>query len=214
MAQTSKAPLREQHFAAHSFMQFRILTAAVIFLGSYLPLSMILLAQNFDYSSVALRVCWKVWQPICHVPLKNPGFALSIFCVCAVCFLVTLFVLALVKPKHEIELLEAKYIPTDLMNYTLPYVVSFMSIDYQDKSKFVGLVIFLAWMFWIIFKSGQILLNPLLIVFGWRLYDLKYRFPTDPNKTEYTSRALSRGSIDASETHRQVALADILAIKP
>jgi hypothetical protein len=100
------------------------------------------------------------------------------------------------------------------MNYTLPYIVSFMSIDYQDIAKILGLAIFLVWMFWITYKSGQILLNPLLIVLGWRLYDLKYCFPGDPKKAEHTSKALSRGSIDAGETHRQEALADVLAIKP
>ena len=195
-------------------MQFRVLTAVLIFLGSYFPLSVILLAQDYDYSSVRLPTCWRICLPTCSLPLKNPTFALSIFCVCAACFLVTLIVLAFVKPKHEIELLEAKYIPTDLMNYTLPYVVSFMSIDYQNMSKFVGLVIFLLWMFWITYKSGQILLNPLLIVLGWRLYDLKYRFPADAKKFEYSSRALSKGRIDTGETHRQIPLADVLAIKP
>ena len=38
------------------------------------------------------------------------------------------------------------------MNYTLPYVVSFMSIEYHDTGKFVGLIIFLAWMFWITYR--------------------------------------------------------------
>jgi hypothetical protein len=195
-------------------MQFRILTALTIFLGSYLPLSLILLAQNYDYSASTSSLCWRLWSSGCKTPLKNPEFAISAFLVCATCFLVTLIVLALVKPKHEIVMLEAKYIPTDLMNYTLPYVVSFMSIDYQDMSKFIGLAIFLAWMFWITYRSGQVLLNPLLIVFGWRLYDLRYRFPAEPKDVEHTARALSRGPIEAGETHRQVPLADILAIKP
>jgi hypothetical protein len=53
------------------------------------------------------------------------------------------------------------------MNYVLPYVVSFMSIDYQVTGKFVGFLIFLGWMFLITYKSGQIMLNPLLTVFGW-----------------------------------------------
>lgn len=192
-------------------MRFRVLTAIVVFLGSYLPLSMILLAQNYDYSA---SFCWTLWEPTCQLPLRNPVFSLSAFCICAACFLITLFVLTLVKPKHEIELIEAKYIPTELMNYTLPYVVSFMSIDYQDTSKFVGLTIFLVWMFWITYKSGQVLLNPLLIVLGWRLYDLTYQFPADPKKTQLSNQALSRHAIAAGETHRQIALADILLIRP
>ena len=192
-------------------MQFRVLTAVVVFLGSYLPLSVILLAQNFDFEALHRGFCWPAHAG-CTIPLKNSGFALTAVTLCAACFLVTLFVLASVRPKLEIVLVEAKYIPTDLMNYTLPYVVSFMSIDYQDMSKFVGLVIFLAWMFWITFKSGQVLLNPLLIVFGWRLYELKYRFTSD--KQERISRALAKGPIDAGETHQHTNISDILMIKP
>jgi hypothetical protein len=195
-------------------MQFRVLTAAVVFLGSYLPLSLILLAQDYNYTAAALPICWKMWRAECVLPLKNPVLAVSIFGLCAACFLITLIVLGLVRPKHEIVVVEAKYIPAELMNYVLPYVVSFMSIAYEDTSKFVGLIIFLGWMFWITYKSGQILLNPLLIVLGWRLYDLKYYFPSDPNKIERTSKVLSGGSLDAGETHRQVPIADILAIKP
>lgn len=195
-------------------MQFRFLTALTIFLGSYLPLSLILLAQNYDYSASTMSLCWRLWSSDCRIPLKNPQFAIWAFLICAICFLITLIVLALIKPKHEIVILESRYIPTDLMNYTLPYVVSFMSIDYQDMSKFIGLAIFLGWMFWITYRSGQVLLNPLLIVFGWRLYDLRYRFPAEPLDQEHTARALSSRAIEAGETHRQVALADILAIKP
>lgn len=195
-------------------MPFRVLTAAAIFMGSYLPLGMILLAQDYDYELRSLPFCLAIWESSCSLPLKNSAFSLSFFCFCAACFLLTIFILTLVRPKHEIDLLEAKYVPSDLMNHTLPYVVSFMSINYQDTSKSVGLVIFIVWMFWITYKSGHVLLNPLLIVLGWRLYDLKYRFPTDPTRTQFSGRALSKQPIAAGESHRQVALADILLIKP
>lgn len=195
-------------------MQFRILPAGVVFLGSYLPLSLILLAQDFDYERLPNRFCWRIWERSCDVPLKDPTFAISIFIACAVSFLVTLVVLSLLRPKQEIVLLEVRYIPTDLMNYTLPYVVSFMSIDYHDTSKFIGLVVFLAWMFWITYKSGQVILNPILIVFGWRLYELKYRYASDQTKQEYFSRALSKGLIEVGEVHRHANIADILLIKP
>jgi hypothetical protein len=135
-------------------MQLRVVPAAIVFAGSYLPLSVILLAQNYDYSNLWHSLCWPN-APYCVMPLKNPTFSLVILAVCAACFAATLATLALVTPKLEIRIKEAKYIPADLMNYTLPYVVSFMSIDYQDTAKFTGLVIFLAWMFWITLKRAR-----------------------------------------------------------
>jgi hypothetical protein len=123
----------------------------------------------------------------------------------------TLITLAFSKPKHEIVIREAKYVPADLMNYTLPYVVAFMSIDYQDMEKFSGLVIFLAWMFWITYRSGQIALNPVLIVFGWRLYEIKYQFTGDTQ--DLMARGLALAPLTAGDRVAQSAIQDILIIK-
>ncbi len=193
-------------------MQLRLISAIFIFVGSYLPLSLILLAQNIDYTRFRQKICWKFWETGCTLPLNNPGFAIGIFGACILCFVVTLITLALVQPKHEVQLTQVKHVPADLMNYTLPYVVSFMSIDYQETGKFVGFLIFLGWMFWITYRSGQIVLNPILIAFGWRLYDISYRFVGD--EMEHSSNALVHGAVGAGERHRQVAIQDILIVKP
>lgn len=193
-------------------MQFRLVIGAVIFLGSYLPLSLILLAQNFDYAALDTPLCLTFWHTTCSIPLRNPSPAIGFFGVCCVCFAITLLALQVVKPKHQIVIGEAKHVPTDLMNYTLPYVVSFMSIDYQETGKFVGFAIFLGWMFWITYRSGQIILNPILIAFGWKFYEVSYRFPT--SATTYISKALVHGDdISPGERHRQVAIQDTLIIK-
>lgn len=192
-------------------MQFRIPIALIIFLGSYLPLSLILLAQDYDYAFLDNPVCWSPWSDECLLPFKNPTFAIGIFVACVISFSLTLGSLAAVHPRQEIIVKESKHMPTDLMNYTLPYIVSFMSIDYQEPGKFVGFLIFLGWMFWIVYKSGQIIMNPLLIVLGWRLYDITYSFAgsNDPQ----TAKALVKGRIEAGQRYRQTPVQDILVIK-
>ena len=97
------------------------------------------------------------------------------------------------------------------MSYTLPYVVSFMSLDYQDTGKFVGLLIFLGWMFLITYRSGQLILNPLFSVLGWRLYEVKFAFPG--NEGEYTGRALSRVLLEPGKRYGHSAVQDISIIK-
>lgn len=64
-----------------------------------------------------------------------------------------------------------KPIPNEIINYTFPYVVSFMGISYDEPQKLIGFLVFLLWMFAITYKSGQILMNPLLIIMRWRLYE-------------------------------------------
>ena len=147
----------------------------------------------------------------CEVPLQNPEMAIGFFACALVCFAVTLYVLRSIEPQQDISITEADYVPTDLMNYTLPYVVSFMSIEYQDTGKFIGFIIFLGWMFWISYKSGQIILNPLLIALGWRLYSVSYHFmgSSDIHK----SRALAHGYL-APGNYKQWPVQDIQIIKP
>ncbi len=96
------------------------------------------------------------------------------------------------------------------MSYTLPYVVSFMSLEYHETGKFVGLTIFLFWIFLITYRSGQLILNPLLVVLGWRLYELKYSFPADAKI--YTGRALSRANLAPGGRYQQLQAQDILVI--
>jgi hypothetical protein len=192
-------------------MQFRLPTAVIVFLGSYLPLSVILLAQDFDYAQFGAKACWPLEFGHCEIPLQNPAFSLLMTMLTVICFLITVFALRLIKPKQAIEVVDAKYIPTDLMNYTLPYVVSFMSIDYQNIGKFVGFAVFLVWMFWISYRSGQIVLNPLLIALSWRLYEVGYHFAG--SGTKHTGRALVKGHLSAGP-YKQWALQDIQIIKP
>jgi hypothetical protein len=193
-------------------MQYRVIVGLVVFLGSYLPLSLILLAQDFDYTFLGRPFCWAVWTYSCVLPFKNPTYAIGIFVVCVASFIVATRSLAVVRPKHEIEIKDAKHVPADLMNYTLPYVVSFMSIDYQEQGKFVGFVIFLGWMFWITYRSGQIALNPLLIVLGWRLYEVTYTYSGSTDAQ--SSSVLVKGAIEVGKRYRQTAVQEILVIKP
>ena len=159
-------------------MQLRVWTAATIFMGSYLPLSLILLVQDFDYSYLRATMCWDFWSDGTHcvVPLGHPGISLSVFGLCLLSFVFTLFVLRVTKLKRSVKIVSASHVPAELMNYTLPYVVSFMGVGYNETGKFIGVLIFLGWMFWISFKTGQIMLNPILSVIGWRLYEIEYNF--------------------------------------
>jgi len=93
---------------------------------------------------------------------------------------------------QSVEITASKPMATELMNYVLPYVVSFMGIDFSDERKLIGFIIFLGWMFVLTYKSGQILMNPVLILFGYRLHEVNYHFIGDSSRT-LTTAALHHG---------------------
>lgn len=66
-------------------------------------------------------------------------------------------------------------------------------------------------MFWITHRSGQILLNPVLIALGWRLYNVTYNFPGSTD--EHKGRALVKGYLDPGR-YKQWPVQDIQIIKP
>jgi len=193
-------------------MKPRVITALIIFFGSYLPLSVILLVLNFDSKLAKGNVCFNIHETICALPFKTPILAIGIFFLCLICFLFTIFTLSLVRDSdHPIDIEESKHIPSELMSYVLPYVVSFMTIDYQETSKLIGILIFLLWMFWITFKSEQIIMNPMLTVLGWKLYDIKFQHQND-DKT-YQRKLLSRYEILPRTTAKIGYFQDIMIIK-
>ncbi len=192
-------------------MQLRLLTALVVFVGSYLPLAVILFSQNIDYRALTRGFCWPLKEGICELPLKDAGYSVGLLVTTLICFGLTVVALALVRPTQDINVREAEYVPTDLMNYTLPYVVSFMGINYQETDKFVGFCVFLSWMFWITHKSGQVFLNPILIALGWRLYNVTYNFAGSADVQK--GRALVKGYLEPGR-YRQWPVQDIQIIKP
>lgn len=119
--------------------------------------------------------------------------------------------LKFISPRVPVDIKETKHIPAELMSYTLPYVVSFMSLEYQETGKFLGLIIFLTWIFLITYKSGQLILNPLLAVIGWRLYEVKYQFPSGGEI--YSGRALSRDIVEPGRRYDHTTAQDVLVLK-
>lgn len=185
----------------------------MIFLGSYFPLSVILLAQNIDYTEMFSQVCWQECPEDLKygIQIRNPYFSLSGFGVCLVCVVITLFIIHRAKGKQTIIIKSVKYVPSDLINYSLPYIVAFINLEYHETEKLIGFLIFLSWMFWITYKSGQIIMNPLLIAFGWRLYELSFVYSDD--HVIHTRKALSNGIIKLGDRPKHTTIQDIVIIR-
>jgi hypothetical protein len=184
----------------------------MVFLASYLPLSAILLAQDFRFELIGKPFCNPFSSGAdCEFPFSNGAFSISIFLICLTCLGISLTTIHFVKAKRSIRIVSARHSPAELINYSIPYVVSFMSIGYDDTGKFIGLIIFLAWMFWLSHMSGQIMLNPVLIAFGWRFYEITYRH--NGSETPHSGFALARDEIHVNEQWKHAQIRDILVLR-
>lgn len=193
-------------------MQLRKLAAFFVYLGSYLPLSLILLAQDIDQNAIRRGFC----RPVdiicdCSIPLMHPYLAIGAVMVCALCLSLTFAILQFLRPKNRVEIVESKHIPADLINYVIPYVLSFISVDYSSPQSALGFAVFFSWMFWLTFKTGQIPLNPVLAGFRWKLYEVKYRFLDGTDI--FVSRALSKLTIEPEQQYRHASLQDVMILE-
>lgn len=194
-------------------MQLRVITAAMIFIGSYLPLALILLVRDFEPRFLKAPLCFNLWnvENNCRLPFSQPSMSIPILLICLTCLILTLFILRAIPAKRTISIHSSKYVPAEIMNYTLPYVVSFMAYGYQDEGAFLGILIFMVWIFWITYKSGQIILNPVLVAFGWRLYEIEFSYANDSRR--HLGTALARGLIANGDKLSMNSVQDVIVVR-
>lgn len=153
-------------------MQFRIFSAFVIFIGSYLPLALILAVQDIPMSWWGHSFCEISKVSECNFnTFDNPYLSIAFLLLTLTSVFLSNTSLKKISFPFEARVTKAKSIPNDIINYTFPYIVSFMGISYEHPKKLLGFPVFLLWMFAITYKSGQIIMNPLLLMFGWKLYE-------------------------------------------
>lgn len=193
-------------------MNPRLLFSFAIFLGSYLPLSTILLIQDIDNKKRSGSLCWDfLTSATCSIPLQKPLLSIGFFLICLTCLFISWVALKFAGSEgRKIKIIDSKYCPSDLMNYVLPYIVSFMSIDYLQTNKFFGFIIFLLWLFWLSYKSGQIILNPMLMIFNWKMYEVTYRYPGSSDV--FSGIALSNLSIEPNSDYEYETVQSVIVI--
>lgn len=177
-------------------MEMRLFPALILFLGSYFPLSLILLVQDVKETSWKAPLCKVAEISSCHLPeLANPERALGLLVICAMSLVIFMVLMKNLSCHSSLEVVDSKSVPNDLINYVFPYVVSFMGLDLGVDGKFFGFLLFIVLMFVITYRSGQILMNPFLLVAGWQLYELN--IVTEKHKR--CVKALSREQIKAGD---------------
>ena len=194
-------------------MQLRKTSAFALYVGSYLPLSLVLLAQDIPAASLMLPFC----RPIdittanCDLPLMHPWWSLGMVVVCALCLSIALLTLKVIETPRRIRVAEVKHVPADLINYVIPYIVSFMGLDYGSPTKLLGFTVLFLWIFWITYRSGQVVMNPVLIVFGWRLFELKYNYLQSGDA--WVGRALCGAEVHPNRIYYQGSLQDVMVLR-
>ena len=144
-------------------MKPRFFTATLLFISAYSPLFLILAVKDFDFVTTK---CFK--HPLA-ISIMLGLAALSIL-------LLFLSVLSITRGNMSVKVKSLNNRSGDLINYTIPYIVSFFGFDLSKTEDVVSLSIFLLLMLFLTIKSKSIFMNPILLLAGYNLYDLEYEF--------------------------------------
>ncbi len=144
-------------------MKPRLFTAILLFISAYSPLFVILAVKDFDFNNTH------------H--FKHP---IAIYAMLGVALLsVVLLFVSVSKMKRGNMCITVKTVKNrsvDLINYTIPYIVSFFGFDLSKIEDSVSLSIFLLLMLLLTIKSKSVFMNPILLLAGYNLYDLEYEY--------------------------------------
>ncbi|EJG0413280.1 hypothetical protein C4D16_RS22765 [Vibrio parahaemolyticus] len=169
----------------------------LIFISSYYPLFLILLIKDVGTETNGIQFGFSEWG------LKISLWAIAGILISTFATLATGYLMRDLFTRHEgseqIKLTAVEPIRGDMINYTLPFLIGLFAFDYKSIQSILALVVFLSFMFAFTRNEKIVLLNPMFLLLGIRLYDIKYKKVGQPNK-EHSSCALCLGIAKPSDT--------------
>ncbi|WP_339885366.1 hypothetical protein [Polaribacter vadi] len=144
-------------------MKPKIWTSILLFISAYSPLFLILAVKDFDFNKT-----YKLQHPL----------AIYIILGLSLLSIIILFLTIKLMPKGNmpVEVKTVSNRSVDLINYTIPYILSFFGFDLSKWEDVISLAIFLTIMLVLTITSRSLFLNPILAFAGYGLYDIEYEF--------------------------------------
>lgn len=141
-------------------MKLRWLASVFIFLSAYSPLAVIFAIQDLDFNTWSLK----------HPEVIYPLVVFSIIS----CIIVWVAVHFIKSSSPTVTIKKVSNRSGELVNYSIPYLVSFFVMDLDDLNMMASFVFFMIIMYWMTLKTHNIFVNPILACLGYNLYDVKY----------------------------------------
>lgn len=156
-------------------MKIRRLSSILVFLSAYSPLSVIFLIQDFNIETRTIQ---------------HPKIILPILGISFISILVIWLLLKKVQTSTPpVTILSFTNKSGGLLNYSIPYMISFIVMDLSQIKLFISFLFFMIIMYILTDKTHNIFINPIFAIFGYNIYDVKYK----KNNTECQSYFLIKG---------------------
>jgi hypothetical protein len=126
-------------------MKPRVVISFVIFLSAYAPLSLLFAVRDFDS-----KAGW----------FAHPRFVLAVIAAAVVSLALLWFSMSRLKGQFPITVNRVALRSNDLIDYTIPYLISFFGVDFGKWQDLSALGIFLLLLFVLSYKTQSLFINP------------------------------------------------------
>jgi len=147
----------------------------LFFISSYFPLFVFLVINNItpnDNKKHSYKGYKEIWA---NMDLNTKIFWMTIFILIIVSILAMYFITHWMTTRHPMDVPNVNLLKDEVMSYVVTYVVPLLSLDIKNTaSLIINLLLFIT--IGIIYvKNDLIYLNPVLSLFGYRVYSNEHR---------------------------------------
>ena len=160
----------------------RLLSSIAVFISGYTPLFLIMMIKDvtklvwfeYDFDKPVFFLA-KIKIPY-WLEFGNNAVVIALAIFSVISLILLAFVLKNVtKNPFDIVVITAKSRSSEVVNYTIPYMISFVAFDLSKWQDIFALCLFLSVLCLLSIRSQSVFINPILAALGYGLYDCKYK---------------------------------------
>ncbi|MFC0179527.1 hypothetical protein [Thorsellia kenyensis] len=159
-----------------------LISSIAIFISGYTPLFLIMIIKDIQTISWCIYTLPSTFLNVNQLKLpiglvfKNVNIVCGLLIIALLSLSMLWFVLKnITKKPFDIIIIKAKSRSSEVVNYTIPYMISFVAFDLSKWQDLLSLMLFLSILCLLSIRSQSIFINPILAALGYGLYDVTYK---------------------------------------
>lgn len=140
-------------------MKPRLGASLIIFISAYAPLALLFAIRDFN-----IQAHW----------FTHSRFVAGALAGATISVLMLLAIFARLQGQFTATITKVEMRSNDLMNYSIPYLISFFSVDFGKAQDVLTFGLFMALLFVLTVKTQSIFINPVLAMRGYGLFAVEF----------------------------------------
>lgn len=140
-------------------MNVNTFAAICIFTSAYSPLALIFTIKDYDFV---------------NKKFNHPSSLITIWAITGLTLLLLYIVIKNIRGGHRVKIKDIEERSNELVNYTIPYMISFYGFDLGKYADILSFIAFMGLMGILTINTQSIFMNPILAIWKYGLYNVQF----------------------------------------